>query len=265
MKINILKAKVSKGALSKSSNGLLNAPDEIEKEIYENIFGSIYLKNPSISFNFYEVNENDTIDRTLNLIEEEIIKKDIDATIGGNHVISYATIKSFKKKYPYGKVIIFDAHPDVESDFFISHEDYLRILINEKILKNKDVILIGLRNASNEELKFLKSKKIKYFSAKDVYFNEKKVINFLSKLKGPCFISIDIDVFDPSFAPGTGYIESFGISPFQFLKIIEALKDIRMFDIIEINCEKDIKRITINLAARIIYELCIKIKKENFK
>lgn len=266
MKINILKAKVSKGALNKSSIGLINASDLIEKEIKENIFGSIYLKNYDVSFNFYEINEENSLDETLSRIEDEIIEKNIDVILGGNHVISYATIKAFKRKYSNGKIIIFDAHPDVESDFFISHEDYLRILINEKIVKNDDVILIGLRNASNEELKFLKKNKIKYFSSKKVS-DKMGLIKELKKIKEPCFISIDIDVFDPCFAPGTGYIESFGITPFQFLKIIEVLKEIKMFDIVEVNREKDINNITINLAARITYELSLKIKskKENFK
>lgn len=72
------------------------------------------------------------------------------------------------------------------------------------------------------------------------------------------YVSIDIDAIDPAFAPGTGYIEPGGFTSRQFLYFIQRLKllnNIKAFDLVEINPEKDLKGITVKLSAKIIGEL----------
>ena len=72
------------------------------------------------------------------------------------------------------------------------------------------------------------------------------------------YLSIDIDVLDPSFAPGTGYLEPGGLSTREliyFIQRIKLLKNLKRIDLTEVNPEKDINDITVKNAAKIISEL----------
>ncbi len=243
--------------MTKRSEGLLKAPDEIVEQFNE-IFLSFDGKEKKI--NETEISLEHSLSKDIETIYEfarkqKFTKEHKGAYIGGDHTISYALIKAFMEKHPEGKVLVFDAHPDVESDFFISHEDYLRNLI-PLLLKPQQVMLIGIRNMSKEELAFLKMHKIRYFSALDVFENLNKIISETKKFCKDCYLSFDIDAIDPAFAPATGYIEPFGLLPYQVLKIINAVKqEVIECDIVEVNSEKDINNMTAKLAARIIYEI----------
>ena len=73
------------------------------------------------------------------------------------------------------------------------------------------------------------------------------------------YISIDIDVLDPAFAPGTGYIEPGGLSTREllfFLQRLKRLKNLRAYDLVEINPAKDINDMTSKVGAKILVELC---------
>ncbi len=260
MRYALLKIYYTLGTLKKDKS-LINSSDVILKHLSE-IYSDFSLKRFNLSFesfSFYsESNIKDDLIRLKNLSSELLQNFDCVLFLGGDHSISYATISAFKEQYQNGKVVIFDAHPDVESDFFISHEDYLRILINQNILSPSDVLLVGLRNASKEEMDFLREKNIQYLSALDLYQNRKlnkqtNVQSFLKDVK-EIHLSIDNDVFDFGFA--TGYYEPLGLSLFQFLSIIEQFKPkIKSVDIVEYYPSKDLNEINAKNLAKIIFHL----------
>jgi len=73
----------------------------------------------------------------------------------------------------------------------------------------------------------------------------------------PLYISIDIDVIDPAFAPGTGYLEPAGFSSREFIYFIQKLKllkNLGAIDLTEINPDKDFNGLTVKLGAKIIAE-----------
>jgi len=72
------------------------------------------------------------------------------------------------------------------------------------------------------------------------------------------YVSIDIDVIDPAFAPGTGYCEPGGLSTRDFLYLIQRinkLKNLKAIDLVEINPDKDKENMTVKLGAKILSEL----------
>mgnify|MGYP003967326017 FL=1 len=72
------------------------------------------------------------------------------------------------------------------------------------------------------------------------------------------YVSIDIDVLDPSFAPGTGYIEPGGLTTRQliyFIQRLKNLKNIELWDLVEVNPSKDISELTITTAAKLLVEM----------
>jgi len=194
--------------------------------------------------------------------EDENLKK-IEKTegyifLGGSHSITYGLFKGMKGNNK--GLLIFDAH--VDADFYtntVTHEDFVRKLVEEGSLKKENLIYVGVRKIYNNELKFLKENKIKYFDMDKIFdLGVKEACDCVMESCrdfSDLHVSIDIDVLDPSCAPGTGYLESGGLLSrelFYFLKRLKLLKNLRRADIVEVNPDKDVNEITVKTARKIL-------------
>lgn len=198
--------------------------------------------------------DNDNVKDSLEKIYKEsfqILKKHKKVIfIGGDHSISYPLAKAFaeiSKKSKKKCLVVFDAHADCMKPMKEpTHEEWLRAILEEKLFDK--VILIGLRKIELEEEKFLKRRK----EVKILKKNEKLNFN-LNLLDYEIYLSIDIDVFDPSIAPGTSYLEKNGINFKEFSNLIKKIKDkAKAIDLVEVNPEKDLNNKTLNLALNMI-------------
>ena len=226
------------------NKGTEKAPDEVIKQLNE------CWSNENFQDNKYEVIES-------NLKELH----DGDLFIGGDHSISYHIFKKFFKNKNAG-ILIFDAHPDLFEHFNAPIQtDWLYFLIKEKIVKPENIILVGIRNPDMKEVQIMKDYKIRYFTSRSLFNNLQDACDLImeqARSFSELYISIDIDVLDPAFAPGTGYIESGGLSTRELLYLlqrIKLLKNIRKYDLVEVNPNKDFNLITCKTAAKIIKEL----------
>jgi formiminoglutamase len=259
-KINLIKVPLFMGGLGKT-NGVFRAPDTII-----NFFNDRYFNNDKkIEIIDVEI-DNSNCSFSYNNIYEQInklIKSNLDyfnVVLGGDHSITYSSFKAFSENYNNSGIIIFDAHPDLMFYTDIhTHEDYLRKLIDDKHLKKENIILIGIRNIDPIERDFLKNNNIKYFTPEDIFNLGIETIcdELMAKAKtfDNLYISIDIDVLDPSFCPGTNYLEPFGLSTNEllyFLRRLKFLNKIRMFDIVEVDPKIDFNNITSITAAKIL-------------
>ncbi len=257
--MNIIKIKSSQGCLGKNK-GCEKAPDAIVENLKQ-FHANENEWEPKFEIDEAEIAESDlekTFDSISKKAEEVLDEKTI--FLGGDHSITYATVRGFSKKFENPGVIIFDAHPDAESDFIPTHEDILRALVNENLIKPENIILLGTRNWHSEEIKFLKQHKIKYFSMQEI---SKEGIHDIcdsvmsvAKEWGALYVSVDIDVLDPAFAPGTGYPEPGGMASREliyFLQRMKMLKNFKAADIVEVNPEKD--ELTAKLGAKLVIEL----------
>lgn len=184
--------------------------------------------------------------------------------LGGDHSVSYSTTKSFlqfckeEKKQPC--LIIFDAHADcLPSSKEPSNREWLRKLI-EYGFPTENILLVGLRSYWKDEIKFLKENKIKILSMASLTEDLHDMCDTLMEFSNgkQLYVSIDIDVIDPIFAPSTAYPETGGLTSRQFLYLIQRIKKIktlRAVDITEINEKKDKEKITVKLGAKILSEL----------
>ena len=251
--MKIIKVCSSQGSLGKNL-GCEKGPEEILKELKEIEFNENKRK---IMFDIDEVKVNkNNIDET----NENIEKVDGDIFLGGDHSITYSLFKGLAKNKKDCGLLIFDAHPDcslyVKS---ISHEDFVRKLVDEGILKKENIVYIGLRKFGKSEVEFLKG--AKSYDMKNLLFNMEKVCDDVMEICREfeeLYLSIDIDILDPAFAPGTGYLEPGGMSMREliyFISRIRHLKNIRRVDLVEVNPDKDIKNITVKNAAKILSEL----------
>ena len=179
--------------------------------------------------------------------------------IGGDHSISYSLVRAFNDVFRDGFLIIFDAHADcMKVGKEPSHEEWLRGIIEKGFLK-ENIVLVGVRNIWPEEKAFLEEKKVMVVEMKQIQENIGEVCDLLmekARNKEALYISIDIDVVDPAYARGTGYLEPGGLSSREliyFLQRLVLLKNFKAADIVEINPNKD--RETAKLGAKLLAEL----------
>lgn len=253
----------------RKTNGCEKAGNDILKflkEIHSNEEGK------EINFSKLDLEEihldNSDLVLTNNLIYKNAFEtfenKPRTVFLGGDHSISYSLSRAF---FDYcdnsGKetcLIVFDAHADCMTPMNEpTHEEWLRKLIEDGF-PAENILLVGVRNMWKDEIQFLAEKKIKTISVERLRDNLEEACDVIMEFSRgkELYVSIDIDVIDPAFAPGTGYPESGGISSRDFLYLtqrIYKLKNLRAVDIVEINPEKDLNNQTIKLGAKILSEL----------
>jgi len=257
----ILKIPLSAGALNKKK-GLERGPDRIVEHLKD-----FYLSERGVLplFNIRGVSvDNNNLEEAHALIQAEVENiNDYALLLGGDHSLTYPAFKAFAKHNPGAGIVVFDAHPDLErSHTPPTHEDYLRLLIEEEILDKDKLILVGVRNMSKDEKKFIDDNKIKNYSMRSISFDILREVadSIMSVARHwpKVYLSIDIDVLDPAFAPGTSYPEPGGVTTRELLYLVQRLKMLRnlgMVDMVEVNPDKDVNDITSRTAAKIVVEL----------
>jgi len=243
-----------------------NAILESLKEIHSNEQGNI------IDGSLLDLEEIHLDNNNLELSNKLIYKNSLEmfetkpriVFLGGDHSISYPTTKAFLDNCRIsGKkpcLIVFDSHADCMTPMQEpSHEEWLRKLIEEGFPK-ENVLIVGLRNVWKDEIKFLKENKIKTLSIANLTEDLQEMCDTIMEFSNgkELYVSIDIDVIDPVFAPATGYPEVGGLTSREILYLVQRIKKIknlRAVDIVEINEKKDKDKITVKLGAKILAEL----------
>ena len=236
------------------------------KEIYTNEQGKV------INVDNLDLEEIHLDNSNLELANELIYKNSFEVFktkpktvfLGGDHSVSYSITRAF---FDYcqdsGKkpcLIVFDAHADCMKPMKEpTHEEWLRGLIEDGF-PVKNILLVGVRNSWKDELEFLKKNNIRIITMNQLMEDLQDtcdVIMEFSKNK-ELYVSIDIDVIDPAFAPATGYQEPGGLTSRQFIYLIQRInkiKNLRALDIVEINPKKDKEGLTVKLGSKILGEL----------
>lgn len=179
--------------------------------------------------------------------------KKLPLFLGGEHLVSLPLIKACLECFPELVVFHFDAHTDLRETFFgeeHSHATVMRKVVD--ILKEKNLYQFGIRSGEKEEFEYARQNTHLYL---DEIFPA--LHHAVSVVKGkPVYISLDIDVLDPAFAPGTGTPEPGGCSSREILQAILAMKDLNVvgMDLVEVAPTYDHSERTAILAAKIVRE-----------
>lgn len=227
---------------------------------------SIYADDSLNNKNFYDAGDVDipfgNVKKSLEIIEQvtsDILQHNkIPVFLGGEHLISYPIIKQVAKKYEDLVVVHFDAHADLRDTFFgerLSHATVLRRVCEN--IKDKHLYQFGIRSGIKEE--FLFAKDHTHMSPINV---KKPFMDSLEELKQkPIYVTLDIDVIDPAFAPGTGTPEPGGCSSQDILDVMSSFKNLNIvgFDLVEVSPAIDLSERTSLLAAKILREVLIAI------
>ena len=195
----------------------------------------------------------------------------IPIVLGGDHSITLPSATAVAKKYGYGNVgmVHFDAHADTREssygDVLIGHGSPMRRLIESGAIPGKNFVQIGLRGPwpPPVDQKWMKDQGMRWHLMAEIEkkgFDEVLEMAISEALDGPdkLYISVDVDVMDPAFAPGTGTPEPGGISSLELLRAIREIvlsKGMVAMDVVEVAPVYDQPGdITAQAAHRCIYE-----------
>ena len=184
--------------------------------------------------------------------------------IGGEHSVSIGSINALcqledSKDLSDITVIHLDAHRDIIDSYIGEKDSHATIMRRVHDLNPKELIQIGIRSFSLDEKEFVEGQEnISSFLAKDLFDSFDMLLEKLDSIEGKVYISIDMDVIDPAFAPSVGNPTPNGLHPVDVENIFEALAnnekiDIVGFDLVEVASDR-LGDITAILAVKIIYD-----------
>lgn len=176
-------------------------------------------------------------------------------SIGGDHSITYPIMKAQAQKYDKLSILQLDAHGDLYQDF--EGNPYSHACPFARIME--DGLVDRLVQVGNRTLSKHQREQAKRFGVEIIEMKDWRPGQPLD-LKGPLYVSLDLDVLDPAFAPGISHYEPGGMSPRDVISIIHQI-DVPIVgaDIVEYNPTRDINGMTAMVAARFMKEMIGKI------
>lgn len=228
------------------SDGSANNFAELGQEIAE---GMTYMNLGDLSF------PDTRPEQVYQTIKSSVAKAIEDGSalliLGGDHSISYPIIEAFAEKHPNLNVLHLDAHADLYENFEnnpYSHASPFARLMEKGLLQS--LTQVGIRTLNPHQRSQAKKFGVNVVEMKDFDFH------FLATLKGPLYVSLDLDVLDPAFAPGVSHHEPGGISTRELIRIIQNIP-VPIFgaDIVEYNPTRDHQNMTAMVAYKMFKEI----------
>ena len=190
--------------------------------------------------------------KSLDVIEQNVVDIYKDGKkvfgIGGEHLVTLPEIKAVSKFYKDLAIVHFDAHTDLREEYLgegMSHSAVMRHAF--EIVGTGNLKQIGIRSGMKEEFEFMKKH--------DTLIHEYKELDVLKNKK--IFITVDLDVLDPSVMSGTGTPESGGMQFNELIGWFKYLKDFEIIgaDVVELAPDYDTSGVSTAVATKVIREL----------
>jgi agmatinase len=179
--------------------------------------------------------------------------KKFPVTVGGNHTISIGAIKAFSEHFENISVLQLDAHSDLRQEYEGSRLNHACAMARAR--EWAPVTQVGIRSMSADELGVADHSRI--FYSHQLRYDKSLYETALNQLNDNVYITIDLDVFDPSIMPSTGTPEPGGPEYFEimhFLREVASKRKVIGFDVVEL-CPSSSNRFPDFVAAKVIYQL----------
>ncbi|WP_055442631.1 agmatinase [Lacinutrix himadriensis] len=187
-------------------------------------------------------------------VTKKYIKRNKFVTIfGGEHSVSIGTVRAFNEMFPSLTVLQLDAHADLRKSYEGSTCNHACAMYEAS--QNTNLIQVGIRSMDVMEKTVMDADKT-YF-AHEMAVDDTWVDAAIDQMTENVFITIDLDVFDPSIMPSTGTPEPGGLlwyETMEFLKQVFEEKNVVGFDIVEL-CPNKIDKSSDFLAAKLYYKM----------
>lgn len=200
-------------------------------------------------------------ERVLDMIHEYASRvvhdEKVPVMIGGEHLVSYPAVKAVFEKYPDLHIIHFDAHTDLREDYMgekLSHATVIRRAW--ELVGDGRIHQFGIRSGEKVEFEWAKA------HTSLTKFDCAGLEDAVESLKGkPVYVTIDLDILDPSVFPGTGTIEPGGITFKEMMSAIDTLKGLNIVgaDVVELSPHYDQSGTSTAVACKVLRELLLAI------
>tara|TARA_R110002072_G_scaffold534_1_gene3416 strand:- start:24215 stop:25102 length:888 start_codon:yes stop_codon:yes gene_type:complete len=244
-------------ALREVSFGIESYSPYQEKDIEEQ--DAIYDLGNLVVGNTNDIDQNWQIgtDNFFKLFSKDDIKNNTRViTIGGEHSISYAPIKTYLETFDELVLLHLDAHADLRDGYEGHHYSHASIIRRalDHFKPGHELIQYGIRSGTKDEYKYMNEHRTIRKSLED-FLNSVKSISD----ERPIYLTLDLDYFDPSFFPGTGTPEPGGETFHSFISLIKILtnKNFVGCDVVELSPSIDKTGNSSVFAAKVIRELSI--------
>lgn len=179
----------------------------------------------------------------------------VPVMLGGEHLVTLAAVKAVASQFPGLKVVHLDAHADTREEYLgerLSHATVMRRV--GEIVGRDNVFHLGIRSGTREEYLDIAEGRLLSGDLKDSLAS---VVDMLGA--SPAYVTVDIDVLDPAYAPGTGTPEPGGATSGELLGAVSLLKHLNVagFDLVEVAPPYDHSDITAIAAAKVVREVVL--------
>jgi len=172
-------------------------------------------------------------------------------SLGGDHSITYPIIRAFSRKFPGLTVLHFDAHPDLYDELQgnrLSHACPFARIMEEKLIGR--LVQVGIRTMNRHQQDQARRFGVEVIEMK----NLSAMADLL--LSAPLYLSFDMDVLDPAFAPGVSHWEPGGMSVREAISFLQGIRvPLVGADIVELNPERDSSGRTATVCAKLLKEI----------
>ena len=205
-----------------------------------------------------EMTPEDMVDKVYSSTLDVLKANKFPVILGGEHSLSIGSVKAFKEIYPDLSVLHLDAHYDMRDEYFGSKFNHG--CVARRISEMCPIVQTGTRSLSKEEKDFLTTQangKVKTINVYDILEMPLWKDTISSSLSEHVYVSIDLDVFDPSLMPAVGTPEPGGIGWYETLDLLRGVakdKKIVGFDVVEL-CPIKGQVASDFLASKLIYRL----------
>ena len=175
--------------------------------------------------------------------------------LGGDHLITLPVLEEMFKVYPQLHLVHLDAHTDLREDYLgetYSHSTVIRRII-ERSPRGR-LFQIGIRSGTKEEFEY--AKRLKSI----VSSNPRALRAMVRRLRNkPVYITLDLDIFDPSLIPGVGTPEPGGLTFQGFIPVLKELLPLRVvgFDLVELTPDYDPTQVSAVTASVTLREMIL--------
>lgn len=174
--------------------------------------------------------------------------------LGGDHSITYPIVKAFAAKFPGLQILHFDAHPDLYDQLGgnrFSHACPFARIMEEKLASR--LVQVGIRTMNGHQRQQAQRFGVEVLEMKD--FERWPKLEF----DRPLYLSFDLDVLDPAFAPGVSHWEPGGLSVREVLRLLHSLRaNLVAADVVEYNPVRDEGGRTAMVCAKVVKEIAAK-------
>ncbi|MEN9613118.1 MAG: hypothetical protein RLZZ628_3932 [Bacteroidota bacterium] len=175
-------------------------------------------------------------------------------SIGGDHSVSFPILSAFADKYEKINILHLDAHADLYDNFDnnpYSHASPFARIMESGVIHS--LTQVGIRTLNTHQREQVHKFGVNVIEMKDFNYD------FIKTLQSPLYISLDLDVLDPAFAPGISHHEPGGMTTRELIKIIQNISvEIIGVDIVEYNPMRDINNMTAMVAYKLLKEFVAK-------